>query len=97
MAQTSTITLESLAPITSNRETSLSINAPDSQTVQSHQQQDEQPVADGRGDLSRGRTIAIIATLTGTTIVSSFSSGLLTVGLPKMAADLGLPANLLLW
>lgn len=49
------------------------------------------------GATSKNRTIAIIAILTGTTLVSSFSTGLLTVGLPRMARDLNLPANLLLW
>jgi len=31
------------------------------------------------------------------TVVSSFSTGLLTVGLPTIAEDLNLPGNLLLW
>ena len=48
-------------------------------------------------ELSKTRTAVIIATLTGTTIVSSFSNGLLTVGLPRMAKDVNLAANLLLW
>lgn len=30
-------------------------------------------------------------------MVSSFSTGLLTVGLPRMAQDLNLASNLLLW
>ncbi len=101
MAQTSTITLEAIAPISSNREPSSSIYAPDARSIQLRQQLDEQldeqPVPYGREELSKGRTVTIIATLTGTTIVSSFSSGLLTVGLPRMAADLELPPNLLLW
>lgn len=47
--------------------------------------------------ISTARTVTIIATLTGSSVVSSFSTGLLTVCLPHMAKDLGLPASLLLW
>ncbi|KAI4184278.1 MAG: hypothetical protein L6R41_004849 [Letrouitia leprolyta] len=48
-------------------------------------------------EFSRIRTAVIIATLTGITTVSSFSSGLLTVALPRMAKDVNLAPNLLLW
>ena len=48
-------------------------------------------------DLSTARAALTIATLTGITLVSSFSTGLLTVGLPRMAKDVDLPASLLLW
>ena len=51
----------------------------------------------GTEELSKTRTVVVIATLTGTTIVSSFSNGLLTVGLPRMAKDVNLAGNLLLW
>ena len=54
-------------------------------------------VDNGSVEMSTTRTVVIIATLTGTTIVSSFSNGLLTVGLPRMAKDVNLAANLLLW
>jgi hypothetical protein len=47
--------------------------------------------------LSRVRAITLIATLTGITFVGSMSGGLLTIGLPWIAADLQLPDNLLLW
>ena len=47
--------------------------------------------------LSRTRTAVIITTLTGTTVVSSFSNGLVTVALPQMAKDVHLAPNLLLW
>lgn len=47
--------------------------------------------------LSRARAIILIATLTGITFVGSMSGGLLTIGLPWIAADLELPDNLLLW
>lgn len=47
--------------------------------------------------LSRARAITLIATLTGITFVGSMSGGLLTIGLPWIAADLNLPDNLLLW
>lgn len=48
-------------------------------------------------ELSKTRAASIIITLTGTTLMSSFSNGLMTVGLPRMAKDVNLPANLLLW
>lgn len=47
--------------------------------------------------LSRTRAVILIATLTGITFVGSMSGGLLTIGLPWIAADLNLPENLLLW
>lgn len=47
--------------------------------------------------LSRTRTVILIATLTGITFVGSMSGGLLTIGLPWIAADLNLADNLLLW
>jgi hypothetical protein len=47
--------------------------------------------------LPRGRSIIVIAVLTGINFLSSMSTGLLTVGLPRMAVDVKLPANLLLW
>jgi hypothetical protein len=52
---------------------------------------------DQRTNLSRTRAVILITTLTGITFVGSMSSGLLTIGLPWIAADLGLPENLLLW
>ena len=94
MAQTVTVTLETLAPTGGNR---LDNDVPDSPSSQLQQELDQQLPTDHRELLSKGRTITIIATLTGTTVVSSFSNGLLTVGLPRMAPDLNLPANLLLW
>lgn len=47
--------------------------------------------------LSRTRAVILIATLSGITFVGSMSGGLLTIGLPWIAADLNLPDNLLLW
>jgi hypothetical protein len=47
--------------------------------------------------LSRLRAITLIATLTGINFVGSMSGGLLTIGLPWIAADLKLSDNLLLW
>lgn len=48
-------------------------------------------------ELSKTRAAVVIATLAGTMFVSSFSSGLLTVALPRMAKDVDLAPNLLLW
>jgi hypothetical protein len=47
--------------------------------------------------LPHGRSIIVIAALTGINFLSSMSTGLLTVGLPRMAVDVKLPAHLLLW
>jgi hypothetical protein len=47
--------------------------------------------------LPHGRSIIVIAALTGVSFLGSMSTGLLTVGLPRMAVDVKLPANLLLW
>ena len=47
--------------------------------------------------LKKGRSIIVIAILTLVLFVNSVSTGFLTVGIPRMAADLKLPDNLLLW
>jgi len=47
--------------------------------------------------LSKARTVFVIATLTGITFTSSMSTGILNIGLPRIAMDLILPENLLLW
>lgn len=50
-----------------------------------------------RPEMSRWRTTLTIATLSGLTTVSSMTTGLLVVALPRMALDLPLPDDLLLW
>lgn len=50
-----------------------------------------------RESLSRASAVILTTTLTGITFVGSMSGGLLTIGLPWIAADLDLPDNLLLW
>lgn len=97
MAQTSPVTLKSLAPIISPGTVVSDNHGLDSPSIQLQSELDEQLAAERSTELSKGRTVTIIATLTGTTVVSSFSTGLLTVGLPRMAPDLNLPPNLLLW
>jgi lipid-binding SYLF domain-containing protein len=52
---------------------------------------------DAQDVLSRARAVILITALTGITFVGSMSGGLLTIGLPGIAADLKLPENLLLW
>ena len=52
---------------------------------------------DNAVSLSKWRTVVIISGLAGTTFASSMSFGILTVSLPRIAADLGLPDYLLLW
>ena len=48
-------------------------------------------------ELSKGQTILLITTLTGITFANSISMGLITIGIPHIAIDLGLSDNLLLW
>jgi hypothetical protein len=52
---------------------------------------------EGTQILSNRRTITIIATLTGLGFLSSLSTGLLTIGLPQIAVEVGLPGYLLSW
>lgn len=47
--------------------------------------------------LSKQRTIIAIATLSAVSFLSSLSTGLLTIGLPRMAVDIGLPDYLIAW
>lgn len=47
--------------------------------------------------LSKRRSAVVFLSLTGITTASSLTTGLLTVALPKMAEDLGLSQNILLW
>lgn len=49
------------------------------------------------GAMKRGRVIVIIAVLTGTSFLSSLSNGFLTIGLPRIASELSLSDNLILW
>ncbi len=55
-----------------------------------------QQIAEGP-KLSLGRTIVVIAMLTGINAVSNMTSGLLVVALPRMAEDLRLADSLILW
>ena len=48
-------------------------------------------------DLSTSRSAIIIAILTGIAAMTSMSTGILTVGLPVIANDIGLSGSLLLW
>ena len=47
--------------------------------------------------LPNGRVILVTTQLTLVGLVGSMSSGLLTVGIPRMAADLGLSSQLIYW
>ncbi|KAK1826051.1 major facilitator superfamily-domain-containing protein [Podospora conica] len=55
------------------------------------------PESEPAKTLSRAQTAALILSLASVTFCASFSNGLLTVGLPSIAADLQLPSHLLLW
>lgn len=48
-------------------------------------------------DLSVSRSVIIISVLTSVTAMTSMSTGILTVGLPAIAEDIGLSQDLLLW
>lgn len=48
-------------------------------------------------DMSRTRATIIIATVASMTSMNSMLSGMLTVALPRIAKDLALKENLLLW
>jgi MFS family permease len=47
--------------------------------------------------LTRLQSAAIMSTISSISFLNTFNSGLLTVALPAIAADLSLPPNLLLW
>lgn len=47
--------------------------------------------------LPKGRSIIVITQLAGINFITSFSNGLVTVGLPAMSTALGLDPSLLLW
>lgn len=47
--------------------------------------------------MSRARSALLVGTVTGVTFLNTLSSGLLTVGLPRIATDLHLADNILLW
>ena len=47
--------------------------------------------------LSRLRTVMIVFSLTGVTFTSSLSTGLVTIGIPRIADDLHLADHLILW
>jgi hypothetical protein len=59
-----------------------------------------EPAFSSRGlspELSKAQTTLVIASLTGIYLSNSMSTGLFTIGLPRIAADLELADNLLLW
>ena len=56
------------------------------------------PVSEPRfPPLSRARTSLLVGTVTGVTFLNTLGSGLLTVALPRIATDLHLAENILLW
>ena len=56
-----------------------------------------QNIASGPEQGSRGTTAVVITSVTCITGISSLLAGLVVVGLPTIAKDLALDANLLLW
>ena len=49
------------------------------------------------GDVSLAAALSIIGMLSGVTFVGSMSTGIITIGLPRITEDLDLPQSLLLW
>ena len=47
--------------------------------------------------LSRWKTVTIISTVSGITVLNSMQNGIVTVGLPTIGRDLGLNPSLILW
>jgi MFS family permease len=59
-----------------------------------------EPVASGPTDslqISTGRAISVILTLIGITFLNSMGTGILIAATPRMATDLSLPGQLILW
>jgi len=54
-------------------------------------------IASGQEKVSKGTTAVVIMSVTCITGISSLLAGLVVVGLPTIAKDLALDANLLLW
>ena len=80
MSQTSTISLDTIAPISSHiAPISHDDRGPESPSLQLQQELDQQLATDASNELSKGRAFTIIATITGITTVSSFSTGLLVI------------------
>lgn len=48
-------------------------------------------------DISVWQLANIVLAVSGISFLSSFSTGILTIGLPKTAADIGLLEDLILW
>lgn len=71
------------------------LNANESEMLETAEEPDIPGVA--RQEQSLWTSTLIIVTLSGLTLTSSMTTGLLTVGLPRMATDLSLSDSLLLW
>jgi hypothetical protein len=88
---------DNIALVTLPRETSsprLSLNLPN----EARGRPDNAPsFAPKASNLFKGRIIITIAALAGVSFLSSFSTGLLTIGLPGMGADIDLTEDLLVW
>ncbi|KAL9044470.1 MAG: hypothetical protein Q9214_002394 [Letrouitia sp. 1 TL-2023] len=88
---TEIISLESIAPSNAGgNEASIAQNdfARGSPSTWFPRELDEQAVQSNMEEMSKGRLVVVVGVLFGVTTVGSFSTGLLTVGLPRMAADL---------
>ncbi len=56
-----------------------------------------EPLSHTLDGASLASALAVIGMLTGVTFVTSVSSGIVTIGLPRITEELGLPESLMLW
>lgn len=73
------------------------LSASTSVTSQSLNQTTIVPAIGQNGDLSKGKTMVVISSVTCITGISSLLAGIVTVCIPAMARDVRLDGNLLLW
>jgi hypothetical protein len=57
----------------------------------------EAAVANDAADISTWRLVNIVLAVAGISFLSSFSTGVLIIGIPSTAADIGLSEDLILW
>ncbi|KAL2865088.1 major facilitator superfamily domain-containing protein [Aspergillus lucknowensis] len=72
----------------------LSIQSPN---PNNHDDDDNNNNDSSSNNISRAQAITAVAALTGVSFLNTMGSGILTVALPRMATDLGLSRELLLW
>ena len=77
-----------------------SIDGEDGEKTQLEAESAQSPEGASHGDPphpTTRRIVVVIVTLTAITATSSMSTGLVTIGIPRIAHDLQLPESLILW